>query len=363
MKKIIFPLLSLAFLFFATGCSEKFDVAAPYKNITVIYGLLDQADTAHYVRIQKAFLDQDKSAVNMAKTADSNFYANLNVRIDRYDFTGKYKDSIHLDRVDLNNEGYPKQPGAFFTSPNYAYKFTVFLDPRYIHRIKATNLSTGHIDSADAPIIEKQEKNGTGFYVYKIDDSAGYRSGLDFANTGPYNYVDIYGRYRPLPDFTFQGLGSPVTFAQTIIRFNWVDSNTDTHVKTARYSDYDAGFLNLVGNSFTFKILDRNLYSAIASGMQAAPDKTERHIDRCDLFVYLGTQDYYNYLQSNLTQGTGLTGSEIQPVYTNIKGANVLGLFTSRAVHAGKLTITANTIDSLVKSPYLAHTKLKGTTY
>src|SRR5262249_40207264 len=139
MKKLLLPCIALVSLFLITSCSEKFKVAAPYKNITVIYGYLDRADTAHYIRIQKAFLDEDKSALTMAQTPDSSFYANLDVSIARVTYSGIKHDVIHLNRVDLGSEGYPKPIGAFFNTPNYAYKFKDLLDQQYIYRLIVHN--------------------------------------------------------------------------------------------------------------------------------------------------------------------------------------------------------------------------------
>src|SRR5436190_179667 len=102
MKRFIFPFLAMATLFFTPGCSEKFDIGAPYKNITVVYAFLDQGDTAHYIRIQKAFLDQNKNALVMSTNPDSNFYAKLNVKIVRLRYgTTDVVDSFHLTRVNL----------------------------------------------------------------------------------------------------------------------------------------------------------------------------------------------------------------------------------------------------------------------
>ncbi len=360
MKKFILPLLTLA-VFIATGCSEKFKVAAPYKDITVVYGLLDQLDTAHYIRIQKAFLDENKSAVTMAKVADSNFFANINVRIERYSFSGTYHDSIHLNRVDLNLEGYPKQSGTFFDAPNYAYKFKDLLDPNYIYRIKVVNLATGKIDSANAPVIE--DVNANAFRMYLLDDSNGVHIGLDFAETGANKVIQFSGSYTPPADFTFNGLSSPAIIAQAFVRFNWLDSNILSHAKTAHSYDYNMGYMNLVYNQFEYKVPDINFYTAVRTGLNDAPANTYRLFDRCDLIVYLATQDFSTYQQTMANQGTGLTGSEIQPVYTNIKGKDVLGLFTSRGHKIGKITITRNTMDSMMISPYLNPVKIAGTTY
>ena len=365
MKKLIFPFVAMATIIsFLTGCSEKFDVAAPYKDITVIYGFLEASDTAHYIRIQKAFLDQNKSAVNMAQSSDSNFFNNINVRIARFSILGNhnFKDTIHLNRVDLTAEGYPKQAGTFFNAPNYAYKFTNSLDRNYIYRIYVTHLNNGHVDSADAPIIEDRDKNV--FSVPMIDDNDQNLLGLSFFSVIGRKFVDLSGNYIASSDFTdFSGNTTPVGVSQLYIRFNWVDSEITTHAKTAHSYDLDAGLVPTVKGGFEYKVENNSLYAALRTGMGVASSTTYRLLDRCDIIVYLSTFDYYQYNQVSLTQGTGLTGSEIQPVYTNVKGENVLGLFTSRALRQGKITITPRTIDSLKASPLLTDARIMGTVY
>jgi hypothetical protein len=152
IPKFLFPTLLLASLGLCS-CTTKFDVAAPYKNITVVYGFLDQNDTAHYVRIEKAFLDNSKNALVMATVPDSSYFPALDVKMERFDVNGTLVDTIHLNRVDMNAEGYTKQSGTFFTSPNYAYKFTILLDGNYTYQLVITNLLTGDVDSASAPVI------------------------------------------------------------------------------------------------------------------------------------------------------------------------------------------------------------------
>jgi hypothetical protein len=360
MKKILFPVIVLV-LSALIGCSEKIKVAAPYKDITVIYGLLDQRDTAHYVRIQKAFLDNDKSAVNMAKVPDSSFYSNISVRVNRYKAFGlanTYIDSIHLNRVDLNLEGYPKQPGIFFQAPNYAYKFTDALDPRYFYRIVVTNLVTGARDSADAPVID--DLNAAVFNVPVLDDSSTNQSGLNFVM--PKKFFEVTGAYYNPGGYNFFGQYSPAGLSQLIIRFNWWDTSAGTP-KTYHSTDYNAGYYPMGQSAgFAYRIDNQQLVFALRDGMGPAPANTIRLLDRSDIFVYLSTPDYYTYYQVALTSGTGLTGSEIAPIYTNVKG-NALGLFTSRGSKSGKITITTKTVDSLVHNPILSSTNLRGTIY
>ncbi len=363
MNRYILPLLSLATLFLFASCSDKFNVAAPYKNITVVNSFLDARDTAHYIRIQKAFLDENKNAINMAKVPDSNFYANLDVSIKRITFDGNLYDVIHLTKVDLNNEGYQKETGVFFTSPNYAYKFKGVLNDNYIYRLIILNTLTGNIDSSETPIIN--DADTTKFYVDIIRDENKHREGFDFASTLPNQFVSFGGTYIPATDFIFRGTTTPAYIVQAVIRFKWNDSDMVTLKRDIheQFADYDLGYSLLVSNQFYYKIPDANMYAALIQTMKAAPPHTARLIGRCVVYVYMGSQDFNTYREISLSKGLGLTGNDIQPVYTNIMGANVLGLYTAKGYDSGYVNITKNTIDSLITSPLTLSLHIAGASY
>ncbi len=361
MKRLIFPFIVLITLL-ASGCSEKFKIAAPYKNITVVYAFLDLSDTAHYIRIEKGFLDENKSALSMAKDPDSSFYANINVRIERLNFaTLTVHDTIHLNRVDLGLEGYPKDSGQFFNTPNYAYKFTDKLDPLYIYRLKITNLTTGNVDSADAPIID--DSNPAKFEIDALDSSL--HIPFDFSSTAHNKYLSLDGSISAPPGYNYMGYSNPATIGNMYIRFNWDDSDVTTKVHTHHHYDYNAGYTTIANGVFYFKVYNTDIYSALASvsGMGVAPQNQVRLMDRCDVSVYVSTPDYATYQQASLSQGLGLTGTEIEPIYTNIKGANVLGLYTSRGFRTGKVTISSATIDSMISGTVLSKAIIRGTVY
>ncbi|HND88774.1 MAG TPA: hypothetical protein PK971_10630, partial [Saprospiraceae bacterium] len=72
MKKLLF-VMPLAALLWA-GCKNDFEVAAPWKEVPVVYAILSPDDTAHYVRVEKAFLDPQKGATEIAQIPDSLYY-------------------------------------------------------------------------------------------------------------------------------------------------------------------------------------------------------------------------------------------------------------------------------------------------
>jgi len=70
LKKALF--IVFVFVFFA-GCHNKLEILAPYKESVAVYGLLNQDDTANYVRVQRVFLGEG-NALLMAQNPDSVYY-------------------------------------------------------------------------------------------------------------------------------------------------------------------------------------------------------------------------------------------------------------------------------------------------
>lgn len=100
------------------SCSNDFEVIAPWKDIPVVYGLLNIGDNAHYIRVEKAFLDAKGNSLELAKIPDSLYYQNATVQLERLT-DGKL---FSLKRVDGNKVGYPRESGVFAQSPNWLYK-------------------------------------------------------------------------------------------------------------------------------------------------------------------------------------------------------------------------------------------------
>jgi hypothetical protein len=325
MKKIWLPVLAILWILSLTACSEKFDVDAPYKNVTVVYGILNTKDTAHYIRIQKAFLDPNKNALTMATVADSLYYAQLTVVMKEF-YNGVMTDSTPLTKVDLTNEGYPKDTGTFANSPSYAYKYKHALSSLKTYRIVITNPISGEVDSSETSIITG---DSTVFNVPYFNK--------DYHNNPNFSFSVIYPVTQNMFVVTFPVPPSAKLF-EGIWRFHWIDSNTVTLTSTPHYADFIFG--NDVYNgsngymSFTFPNQDFYYFLYSAMGVPSSP-QIQRYLTGCNLFLYAGSYDFYNYEVITLTQSGGLTGDEIKPNWTNVKAStkeqNVIGLFTTRS--------------------------------
>ena len=318
-----------------SSCSEKFKVAAPYKNITVVAGLLDMTDTAHYVRIEKAFMDENRSALVMSQNPDSSYFPQLNVVI-RMINNGVVAKTIILNRVDMALEGYPKDSGAFFTSPSYAYKFTDTLDPSYTYRLVIYNPRSGETDSAETPILNSDPS------VFRVPR---------------FQYIsDTFSIARSTPGYNFflSGYGPPnAVIFQAVMRFFYVDSSVIDGSVRLKYVDWQMGDAQASSNNaFVFQIPNIEFYSFLRDAIGPPASGIERYMDSMNIFITAGAQELYNYSTITNAQNVGLTSWEIKPLYTNMKGANVLGLFSSRVViKYYRMHIDKESLDSLEANP------------
>ena len=116
------------------ACETDFEVNADWKEVMVVYGLLDQSQTQQYIKINKAYLGEG-DAMQMATVADSvnynpedlevkiykaeNVYNSFDTLFSYLEFYGelyKLKDSIILRDTILE-----KEDGLFATDENIIY--------------------------------------------------------------------------------------------------------------------------------------------------------------------------------------------------------------------------------------------------
>jgi hypothetical protein len=345
MRNLLFALLAAAFLVQATGCSEDFEVSAPYKDVTFVYGLLNPQDTAHYIRIQKAFLDETKSAIDMAKEADSNFYKELSVNMKEMSGASVVA-VIPLVKVDLNNEGYPKEPGSFFTGPSYAYKFKAVLHPAHTYRLVINNAATGKIDSSEINVLDP-----AAFGVPNFDLST---FKLNFAKTFP----PTAGKY------SLFGYSPPNTgYVEGLIRFRFVEKDNNTGESVDKSADFTFGAESDFSANGSFRLETQNqaFYSFLRDAMGIAPYGVERYLDSCDFYIYAGGKELLSYRNVTQVQSGGITADQIKPLFTNILGGDVYGIFSSRTGKARlNVPIDSLTWDSLRTNPLTAPLNIRG---
>ncbi|HTN45916.1 MAG TPA: hypothetical protein VL098_06170 [Flavipsychrobacter sp.] len=342
MKKFFLAAVALFSTLGFYSCSDDFEVGAPYKNVTFVYGLLNVNDTAHYIRIQKAFFDENRNALTLAQIADSSFYSDLQVVI--REIGGGNVKNIPLTRVNLIDEGIIKDSGSFFTSPHYAYKFKDGLNTSYSYRLVISNPSLTLNDSSEISIVDTAN-----FNVPPAEQNNYF---LNFSDTKPVNPVKSYFLcLTPKNAAMIEGK----------IRFYWMDKNTVTKQETDRNAEYifSTG-VTTIGSTSIF-CTNLSVYYFLQNAIGKAPQNVERYMDSCDLTISVGGADLLKYFNVANSADGGLTADLISPLYTNIAGENVYGIFSSRtSIVYRNVPLSLPTIDSFRVNPITAGLNIKG---
>ncbi|SFB98610.1 protein of unknown function [Flexibacter flexilis DSM 6793] len=332
-----FGFIAFVMLLGVAACSTDFDVNAPYTEKTVIYGLLDAADSVQTVRIMKTYLNNNgQNAYDVAKNPDSSLYADGVLRVDLYLVNPNskqeiWKDSLH--RVVLSEAR--ENSGDFFTTPNVVYQtskgFTLqtsYLNAPAIYKIKVTNKRTGHEATAQTEVLGD----------FSMDETISFsteRPAVYFTRVKPiYAYsVDI------ISDFieTTNGVEKPFS--------NIWGAKLYQQAKVA-YNAQEGGRL-----SSGLDYLDFLLANIDRSGDQPT---TKRNYVRVTYRVRVINQEFANYLS---VSGNFFDLTQSQPTMTNVTGG--LGIFSSRYTKIHTILPSKITISSLLRNPASQYNVLK----
>lgn len=112
-------------LFTQFGCSNEIEVIGIWKDIPVVYAVINETDSVNYIRVERAYLPPNRSALEVAKIPDSLYFDTADVDVVLY-YINIHGDTvlwgIPLEYVDLVNEGIVRDSGMFAHQPSYAYK-------------------------------------------------------------------------------------------------------------------------------------------------------------------------------------------------------------------------------------------------
>ena len=295
------------------SCSTKVELYADYKDVPVIYGLIDVSQDTNYIKIVRAFSgsnDNPIDATQVALIADScNYPGKLDARIveyrsgfgNTYVATGK---EFVLDTMTIHNkeEGtfyYPNQKVYYTTesfntntqSTKYKYKLLVYKDNDTI------SSETGLVGGDEFKIITQRVtfRADAGTKEDKIrfaaaDNAAIYEVKMTF------NYLEK----RPGQDTVYKQL-------------NW---SLGTH---------GISEMEMENNIFSVNYSQGLLFNSLAEAIGNDTHQVERFIGNFEIHVAAGGNELYNYIQIN-SPSEGF--SQNIPDYTNINGG--FGVFSSR---------------------------------
>ena len=137
-----------------TACKPDFDLNAPNKDITVVYGILCHQDHIHYVKIYKGFQSHETGGVYIGAQNPDSIYYNVNdidVVLQEY-YNGKPTSRPNIPLYYTHD--FPREEGPFYYGEaKTLYYTTEDIKQGCSYKIVITNKKTGKITEGMAAIV------------------------------------------------------------------------------------------------------------------------------------------------------------------------------------------------------------------
>lgn len=315
MKKILLSLCCVLLMVISlVSCKPDVELTSDYKDVTVVYGLLNPLDQYQYIKIYKGYLTKDNALVWAQDLDNISYYNDITVKLEEYypeSAGGELRYTYVLDTV----MSIPKNYGVFASPTQVLYRMKKSIREGYRYRLVIENKNTGRVVTSETTTISNMAFNiplGTSHSVSTInlnkDDpwSVGFK-----VNTWPENAyaVDAY------------------------VTFRYIEKNKvtgDTVHKAVRDVCVTPGFI--MGNETTFKpnviyrILQENI--DVNDNVWRFPDTYE-----CiDIKLWACDDVYYKYYKT-AQPSSSIVQDRVN--YTNIEADDnmALGFFASRTYY------------------------------
>ena len=336
MKKLLFSLSALACMFFFNACNTKVDLYADYKDIPVIYGLLDVSADTNFIKIVRAFSGSDEATVDATQVAlipDScNYPGKLDAKIYRYKrvYGNEYAldGTIELDTITIHD----KEPGAFYYPDQKVYYTTQPIlansgNNVYYYRLEV--LKGNDTVSAETGVVGGENFKITNTQVSFMSEPTDKTGKITFF---PADNATVYNMELR---FSYKEIRQGQVTEKTVIHSYGMKSLDEINNENgAYYVNYSQNLL--------FNILN----SAIG-GDTLHVTRTFNREESFAISLAAAGDELFNYIQIN--QGAGGLSQNI-PDYTNIKGG--YGVFSSRLNIEKTAKLSSRTCTDLIGMPW-----------
>jgi hypothetical protein len=294
MKRTIKYLLLTLLAAFLFSCEKNVELLTDYEDITIVYGLIDPADSVSYLRIEKAYLT-DGDVFESAQIQDSNQYSyKLDVKLITNNRT------ITFDTTTVTNK-----EGGIFYAPRMQVYYAVtkgLLADKQTCNLEITNPRTGKIISASTVLID--------------------------ASNPQFSYPNLTIDFTKGRTVRFSDFERGVLYGLNI-RFHYIERNIISGDSIPMFADWvfpNVEYISSTNKELEFPYLENEFYNNLLAVIPFK-ENVERYNGQVELIVSVADNNLNTYMEVN-APSTSLVID--RPTYTNIE--NGYGLFASRGI-------------------------------
>lgn len=324
-----------------SSCSTDVDLYADYKDVPVVYGLIDaQADT-NFIKITKAFCGTNENPINANEVAliydSSNYSEKLNTYIEELkSATGhSFKPTgrrLQLDTVTIHN----KQEGVFYSPDQILYYTTERFNTnstnnKYRYRLHIVK-PEGDTATAETSVLGGNIQIGSATVTFYSAPSHATTS-IMFSSTDEAVLYEFGMKFKYREAHT----GQPIQHKE--ISWNYGAKTLGAYEKVEGVDGYYLFY-------YSVNTLFNHLERAIGNDTVWDPNHPNviRYIDDFEITVSASAEDFFLFYQS-LQPGLNLSTE-----YSNVKGG--YGLFSSCVFVKKTVTLSPLTKQDLFRKPW-----------
>ncbi|MCF8332126.1 MAG: hypothetical protein K9H84_06715 [Bacteroidales bacterium] len=327
LKYITLFILSFSFW----QCETDVDLNAEWQDIPVVYGLLNQQDKVHYIRINRAFLGEG-DAIQMASNLDSITYDPNDLDVQLLEYNGENLiraiplDTTMVHNVDSGIFSYPDQIIYRTQAPS------VKLSDDYNYRLEIYNSKLNKYIESETELIKD----------FSIKRPLAGQTFVNYTSQFPAEVV-----WRTAENGRLYQLSIRIFYTNY-----FTDGTQQQKALDWKFSQQTSTSLN-GGNEMTTEIIGQQFYVFLQNAVPEIPN-IERTLDSVRYIVSVANDNYNTYIKVNEPSNTII---QERPEFSNI--SNGIGLFASRYYKSRSLFLNSDSQDSLVNGQYTRNLNFK----
>ena len=302
-----------------SACETDFEVNAPWKETAIVYGLLDQSDSVHYIKINRAFIGPG-NALEFAQIPDSNYFENIEASVTEI-INGNIVRTWELSDTLIADKD---ENGVFYAPEQKVYYFN--------HSMNSPLANNGSYNLEIT--INKGLTN-----EFKITGQTGLVNGMVSPQTNPstsFSFVDNQGVLKASSISLSEIGNAKIVNMSLLIKVDEISSNDTNHLEIPmNVSDAE------VNSSYSTSIQGQTFFELIQNNLTEDASIIKRKLISIDVIITGGSDDFLTYYSSS-KPSTSITQSK--PIFTNLSTNsenNVLGIFTGRQTLKGEKLFSA----------------------
>ena len=314
MKSILFGIIAIIGLAVTLqSCNEDIELIGDFRETAIVYGILDQADSIHMIKVTRAFIGDGSTDNNqIASIPDSSYFESVTGTVTEFVNNSPTGRVFTLTDTLVENKD---QNGIFYAPTQKLYCFyTSTSAPLLGNATYKLNLNINNGDftiTGTTPMVDGMTNNIS-------------------AQSQPYKFINNDGTTKAttvtVTNSNDDKFASQINVKLRVEFTEWVGATP-----TIKSFDWNIGELPASqGDALLFTANGQKFYDLVAANCTNNPAIDKRTFNSITTVITGGAQDLVNYI---LVNEPSSSLAQSKPTFTNLTASNdhpVIGIFSAR---------------------------------